>query len=81
MLHEPYGEFVMKVIATFDLDKRHAQDSDLLEAYVRDAVTYFNTRVNAEANLQTFRLCTDEHFDHCQRLALAERFLRLVPRT
>jgi hypothetical protein len=73
--------FVMKVIATFDLDKRHAQDSDLLEAYVRDAVTYFNTRVNAEANLQTFRLCTDELFEHGQRMALAERFLRLVPRT
>ena len=66
----------MIVIATFDLDNRHAPDSDLLEAYVRDAVAYFNNRVQAGANLRAFCPCSDEVFEHGQRMALVPSFPR-----
>ena len=50
----------MRMVFSVDLDNRHQQDKDLLEACVRDAVLAFNLRAHAEANLKNVRVFSEE---------------------
>jgi hypothetical protein len=53
------GEDPMKVIFTVELTKRHVQDADLLEAYIRDAVTNFNIHTRTGASVGSVHILSD----------------------
>ena len=50
----------MRMVFSVELDNRHKQDKELLEACVRDALVAFNMRAHAEANLKNVRVFSDE---------------------
>lgn len=53
----------MKVFVTIDLDNRHSQDADLLEACIKDGVITFNRHTKGEANIASVRLIADELYE------------------
>jgi hypothetical protein len=53
----------MKVFVTIDLDNRHVQDTDVLEACIKDGVVAFNRHTRGEANISNVRLIADELYE------------------
>jgi hypothetical protein len=49
----------MKVLFTVELNNRHVQEVDLLEAYIRDALANFNTHTLAAAKVSSVHLSSD----------------------
>jgi hypothetical protein len=54
------GGASMRMVFSVDLNNRHQQDKDRLEACVRDALLAFNLRAHAEANVKSVRVFSDE---------------------
>jgi hypothetical protein len=50
----------MRIVFSVELNNRHVQDKDILEALVRDAVGSFNLHGHGEANLKSVRVFSDE---------------------
>jgi len=48
------------MVFSVELDDRHKQDRDLLEACIRDTVVRFNNYAHAEANVKKVRVFSDE---------------------
>ena len=53
----------MKVIFTVELTKRQVQDTDLLEAYIRDAVANFNIHTRTGASVGSVHVLSDPFED------------------
>jgi len=50
----------LRMVFSVELDNRHKQDRDLLEACIRDTVVRFNNYAHAEANVKKVRVFSDE---------------------